>query len=75
MSGIPEWDLLIETALKGGADGEEGRLELCWRTGSKLDWAWLEDDIDGKPRPWALVFGIALLSVSFPIVLMIELTH
>ncbi|KIM21701.1 hypothetical protein M408DRAFT_333312 [Serendipita vermifera MAFF 305830] len=60
MSGIPEWDLLIESALKKGDDGQEGKLELCWRTESKLDWAWLLEDINGEPRPWAVLFGVAL---------------
>jgi hypothetical protein len=63
MSGIPEWDLLIESVLKTGAEGEEGTLELCWRTESKLDWAWLENDVDGAPRPWSVLFGVALLNV------------
>ena len=64
MSGIPEWDLLIESALKTAEDGELGRLELCWRTERKLDWAWLMEDVNGEPRPWSVLFGVALANVS-----------
>ena len=63
MSGIPEWDMLIESALKKGEQGEEGRLELSWRTESKLDWAWLKDDVNGESRPWSVLFGISLMNV------------
>lgn len=31
-------------------------LELCWRTGSNLEWIWLDDDIDGTPREWNVVY-------------------
>jgi hypothetical protein len=64
MSGVPEWDMLVESALKTVSEGEEGRLELCWRTESKLDWAWLDDDVNGEPRPWSVLFGVSLMNVS-----------
>lgn len=66
MSGIPEWDLVIESALKAGQSGEAGRLELCWRTENKLDWAWLDEDVDGVLRPWSVLFGLALKNPRFP---------
>lgn len=64
MSGIPEWDLVIESALRTGVEQDKARLELCWRTESKLDWVWLDDDVNGMYRPWAVLFGIALKNVS-----------
>lgn len=64
MSGIPEWDLLVESALSRGVEKDRARLELCWRTEGKLDWVWLEKDVDGAPRPWAVLFGIALMNAS-----------
>ncbi|KAG8826289.1 hypothetical protein FRC19_009348 [Serendipita sp. 401] len=66
MSGIPEWDLLIESALKPREDREAGKLELCWRTESNLDWAWLQDDVNGLNRPWSVLFGVALMNPRFP---------
>ncbi|KAG8829407.1 hypothetical protein FRC17_006633 [Serendipita sp. 399] len=66
MSGIPEWDLLIESALKPGEGREAGQLELCWRTESNLDWAWLQEDINGLNRPWSVLFGVALMNPRFP---------
>jgi len=69
MCGVPEWDLLVESALKTVAEGEEGSLELCWRTESKLDWVWLDDDVNGEPRPWSVLFGVALMNVSLYIYL------
>jgi hypothetical protein len=65
MGGVPEWDLIIESALQTGVEQNCARLELCWRTESKLDWVWLEDDVDGMNRPWAVLFGIASKNVSF----------
>jgi hypothetical protein len=67
MSDVPEWDLVIESSLRTGVEQSRARLELGWRTESKLDWAWLEDDVDGMNRPWAVLFGIALKNVSFKI--------
>ncbi|CAG8770393.1 15075_t:CDS:2, partial [Acaulospora colombiana] len=60
MSGIPEWDLLIESILRQGSGKEPARLELCWRTDSKLDWAWLQEDVNGLSRPWSVLFGLAI---------------
>ncbi len=43
------------------------KLELCWRTETKLDWFWWDNDIEGKPRDNAVCYGIALQDVSFNI--------
>lgn len=41
------------------------KLELCWRTETKLDWVWLDNDTEGKQRDDAVCYGIALQDVSF----------
>jgi len=59
MSGIHDWDTLVEEPIRKGE-----RLELCWRSGSKLDWVWLEQDEEGRDRPWAVLWGVASAHVS-----------
>jgi len=59
MSGIHDWDALVEEPIRKGE-----RLELCWRSGSKLDWVWLEHDEEGRDRPWAVLWGVASIHVS-----------
>jgi hypothetical protein len=59
MIGIPDWDTLVEGPIRQGE-----RLELCWRSGSKLDWVWLEQDEEGRDRPWAVLWGVASTHVS-----------
>ena len=59
MNGIPDWDTLVEEPIRKGQ-----RLELCWRSGSKLDWVWLEHDEEGRDRPWAVLWGVASANVS-----------
>ena len=59
MNGIPDWDALVEEPIRQGE-----RLELCWRSGSKLDWVWLEQDEEGRERPWAVLWGVASAHVS-----------
>lgn len=44
---------------------EKGKkMELCWRAGTKLDWVWLDDDIEGVTRNNVVLYGAALQSVS-----------
>ena len=59
MNGIHDWDTLVEEQIRKGE-----RLELCWRSGSKLDWVWLEHDEEGRNRPWAVLWGVASVHVS-----------
>ncbi|EGO23992.1 hypothetical protein SERLADRAFT_439300 [Serpula lacrymans var. lacrymans S7.9] len=55
LSSFPEWKHLI-----GSKAMEETSLELAWRMGTEIDWVWHEEGIDGKPREWAVVCGLAL---------------
>ncbi|EJD50692.1 hypothetical protein AURDEDRAFT_83726 [Auricularia subglabra TFB-10046 SS5] len=52
---LPEWQFLIDDAVKRGQ-----RLALCWRTDTKLDWVWLPTDVEDQERPWAVWYGVAL---------------
>ncbi|KAF9487430.1 hypothetical protein BDN71DRAFT_1458507 [Pleurotus eryngii] len=50
----PHWRLLIESQLDQGKT-----LELAWRNGTTLDWVWLDNDVNGKERPWEVLYGLA----------------
>ena len=45
--------------------GEGLSLRLAWRMGAKLDWVWQIHDLHGRPRDWAVLYGIALNQVCF----------
>ncbi|KZS90535.1 hypothetical protein SISNIDRAFT_415343 [Sistotremastrum niveocremeum HHB9708] len=58
------------------AHEEEGkRLELCWKTDTKLDWIWLSKDIDGHSREWAVLQGLAWKSPGVPAELEVRLAE
>lgn len=40
-------------------------MELAWRLDTNLDWVWWHDDIQGHPRPWAVLAGLALNQVLY----------
>ncbi|KLO17283.1 hypothetical protein SCHPADRAFT_846749 [Schizopora paradoxa] len=42
------------------------KLELCWRTETKLDWVWLDNDVEGNQRDNAVCYGIALQDTHVP---------
>lgn len=46
---------VVERALDKG-----DRLELAWRMDTNLDWIWLDEDVRGDPRYWAVLCGLAL---------------
>ncbi|KAH7921911.1 hypothetical protein BV22DRAFT_1197834 [Leucogyrophana mollusca] len=50
-----DWKYVIEREMAAGKT-----LELAWRMEAKLDWVWQEDDIEGNPRPWAILCGLVL---------------
>lgn len=56
---FPQWDDLCQLSL---VDGK--RFELCWRYHTNVDWVWLEHDVNGLRRDWAVLFGLALKIVS-----------
>ncbi|KAH7102551.1 Pleckstrin homology domain-containing protein [Auriculariales sp. MPI-PUGE-AT-0066] len=67
---LPEWRFLFETALEHGQ-----RLALAWRWGTKLDWVWLPNDIEGDPRAWAAWYGVALRGPTNPTTLEMRLAQ
>ncbi|KAF8073812.1 Pleckstrin homology domain-containing protein [Lyophyllum atratum] len=52
---VPGWNELIQRELKEGKS-----LQLAWRVDTNLDWIWLDDDVDGEERRWAVLCGLAL---------------
>lgn len=56
---LPDWqDLKRRTEMRGR------KMMLCWRTDTKLDWLWVDDDVEGMKREWEVVYGLMLASVS-----------
>jgi hypothetical protein len=55
-----DWEFIVERELEKGK-----HLELAWRMEMKLDWIWLDDDVDGKKREWAVLCGLALKQAGF----------
>ncbi|TDL23189.1 hypothetical protein BD410DRAFT_787507 [Rickenella mellea] len=68
LNGLQNYQQLLEQPLANG-----GSLQLSWRTGTKLDWVWLEDDVEGKKRDWEVLYGLALKYPSRPTRLEIRL--
>ena len=60
MSAVKDWDVIIRKRLADGA-----HMELAWRFDTNLDWVWWPDDINGNPRTWAVLAGLALNPVCF----------
>lgn len=56
---IPEWGWLVQRRIDDGLS-----LELAWRMGAKLDWVWQLRDLHGRPRDWAVLYGLSLNQVS-----------
>ncbi|KAG7443112.1 uncharacterized protein BT62DRAFT_935448 [Guyanagaster necrorhizus] len=51
---VPDWREVIEREISLGKV-----LELAWRMDTNLDWIWLEDDVYGQRRGWAVLCGLA----------------
>ena len=59
LRSVRDWKYVIERQVA------EGRvLELAWRRETHLDWIWLDDDVDGKYRNWAVLCGLVMQDVS-----------
>jgi hypothetical protein len=54
-----DWEFIVERELEKGK-----HLELAWRMEMKLDWIWLDEDVDGKKREWAVLCGLPLRQVN-----------
>jgi hypothetical protein len=63
LSTFPEYKSLISTEIAKGAD-----LALAWSRGVKLDWIWLETDINDVHRDWFILFGLAMSQVILVLV-------
>ncbi|KDQ11404.1 hypothetical protein BOTBODRAFT_57377 [Botryobasidium botryosum FD-172 SS1] len=70
LAGIPNWDVLIEEQLRNG-----GKLMLAWRKGTRLEWIWLDEDVNGNRRNWEVLYGLALREVRAPSHLEIHLAR
>ncbi|KAJ7601025.1 Pleckstrin homology domain-containing protein [Mycena floridula] len=55
LRSVEDYKYLIEHQL---AEGKV--LQLAWRMDTVLDWIWLDDDIYGEARRWAVLCGLAL---------------
>lgn len=54
LSTVPEYRSITEAVDRGAVAA------LAWRREMKLDWVWLENDINNVPREWSVLFGLAL---------------
>ncbi|KAF5382546.1 hypothetical protein D9615_002957 [Tricholomella constricta] len=70
LRSVPDWNNLIEREIVEGKS-----LELAWRADTNLDWIWLNDDIEGEERRWAVLCGLALKQSTRPAVLEIRLAE
>ncbi|KAI5122450.1 hypothetical protein M0805_008762 [Coniferiporia weirii] len=64
------WRTVVQLPILNGR-----RLELCWRTNTKLDWVWLKDDVEGRKRDWEVLFGAALKYVGSHSILELHLAE
>ena len=58
LQNVPDWKFLIEKEIKKGKS-----LQLAWRVDTNLDWVWLETDVCGETRDWAVLCGLVFKQV------------
>ena len=58
LRNIPNWKFLVEKEIKEGKS-----LQLAWRVDTNLDWVWLDTDILGETRDWAVLCGLPFKQV------------
>ncbi|KAI5829238.1 hypothetical protein K523DRAFT_41834 [Schizophyllum commune Tattone D] len=68
LRGAGDFKAGVERALERGV-----RLGLAWRMNTNLDWIWLDEDVRGNPRYWAVLYGLALKQGRTPTHLEIRL--
>ncbi len=51
VASLSDWQAILNSPVNRGR-----RLELCWRIGANLDWIRLDNDIQGNPRSWSVIF-------------------
>lgn len=54
LSALPEYHDMAAQVDKGG------KTALAWSREMKLDWVWLDEDVEGRERDWHVLFGLAL---------------
>ena len=58
LDAVEDYDAVIGRALETGAS-----LQLAWRVDARLDWVWQPDDVTGKYRDWAVLYGLSIRQV------------
>ena len=58
LRNVPDWKVLMEKEIKEGMS-----LQLAWRVAANLDWVWLDTDVFGEARDWAVLCGLAFKQV------------
>ena len=58
LRNIPNWNFLVEKEIKEGKS-----LQLAWRVDMNLDWVWLDTDVLGDTRDWAVLCGLPFKQV------------
>ena len=58
LRNIPNWKFLVEKEAKEGKS-----LQLAWRVDTNLDWVWLDTDVLGETRDWAVLCGLPFKQV------------
>ncbi|KAG5650960.1 hypothetical protein H0H81_010398 [Sphagnurus paluster] len=61
LRSVPDWKNLMERTITNSK-----MLQLAWRVDTKLDWIWLDDDIEGLERQWAVLCGLVMKLSSRP---------
>lgn len=59
LKNFKDWEFIIEREVEKGK-----HIELAWRMDTKLDWVWLDDDVDGNRREIAVLCGLPLKQVG-----------
>jgi hypothetical protein len=58
LRNLPDWKFLVEKESKEGKS-----LQLAWRVDANLDWVWLDTDVIGETRDWAVLCGLVFKQV------------
>lgn len=60
MNNSETWKTVMQLPISSGR-----KLELGWRLGTKLDWVWLKNSVEGLKRDWEVLYGLALQQVGW----------
>lgn len=59
LDSLEDYDAVIGRAVENGAS-----LQLAWRMDARLDWVWQPDDVTGRYRDWAVLYGLSIRQAS-----------